>query len=137
MTATNPPAAGLTPRHLRSCPPSPNCVCSDAADAHHIKALVLCAEPEVVWQALGKAIAALPRARVVTLTEDYLHAECRSALFRFIDDLELELRAHDNRIAVRSASRLGYWDMGVNRKRVEHLRRLLATQGLVEPAKYG
>lgn len=91
----------------------------------------------MVWQALGKAIAALPRARVVTLTEDYLHAECRSALFRFIDDLELELRAHDNRIAVRSASRLGYWDMGVNRKRVEHLRRLLATQGLVEPAKYG
>jgi uncharacterized protein (DUF1499 family) len=137
LITTNPAATCLTPGHLRPCPPSPNCVCSEADDAHHIEALILRVDPAVVWQILSKMIAALPRTRIVTLTGDYLHAECRSALFRFVDDLELELRAQDNRIAVRSASRLGYWDLGVNRKRVERLRHLLATQGLVESGACG
>jgi len=55
-------------------------------------------------------------------TSDYLHAECRSAWFGFVDDLELHLRPSEASIAVRSASRLGYSDLGVNRRRVEDLR---------------
>ena len=66
-------------------------------------------------------------------TDDYLHAECRSALFGFVDDLELHLRASDGIIAVRSASRLGYGDLGVNRRRVESLRSALARQDMVRP----
>jgi uncharacterized protein (DUF1499 family) len=63
-------------------------------------------------------------------SDDYLHAECRSAVFGFVDDLELHLRRQSNSIAVRSASRLGYRDFGVNRKRVERLRAVLAAQGV-------
>ncbi len=73
----------------------------------------------------------LPRARIVEETEDYLHAECRSALFGFVDDLELQLRPSESIIAVRSASRLGYSDFGVNRRRVEALRESLAGRGVL------
>jgi uncharacterized protein (DUF1499 family) len=59
---------------------------------------------------------------VVSLEPGYLHAECRSALMGFVDDLELHLRAAEGTIAVRSASRLGWSDMGVNRQRVDTLR---------------
>ena len=63
---------------------------------------------------------------------DYLHAECRSAVFGFVDDLELNLRPAEGIIAVRSASRLGYSDLGVNRKRIETLRTALIRQGIVK-----
>ena len=73
----------------------------------------------------------LPRTRIVTETDDYLHAECRSAFFGFVDDLELHLRPTQGIIAVRSAARLGHSDFGVNRKRVENLRALLHRQGVI------
>ena len=65
------------------------------------------------------------------MTDDYIHAECSSAVFGFVDDLELHLRAAQKLIAVRSASRLGHSDFGVNRKRVENLRTRLQKQGVV------
>jgi uncharacterized protein (DUF1499 family) len=69
------------------------------------------------------------------MKDDYLHAECRSALFRFVDDLEIQLRPGEGIAAVRSASRVGYSDLGVNRKRVESLRAELAEAGVVsDPA---
>jgi uncharacterized protein (DUF1499 family) len=74
---------------------------------------------------------------VVTQTSEYLHAECSSALFGFVDDLELQLRGPERRIAVRSASRLGYGDLGVNRARVEELRTLLVDTGVVRRAAAG
>jgi len=64
-------------------------------------------------------------------TDDYLHAECSSAFFGFVDDLELHLRPGQGTIAVRSAARLGHSDFGVNRKRVEKLRSLLTQQGVI------
>jgi uncharacterized protein (DUF1499 family) len=76
-----------------------------------------------VWRAVKEAVGAMPRHRIVTETGDYLHVECRSALCGFADDLELQLRPEEGVIAVRSASRLGYSDFGVNRRRVEFLRR--------------
>jgi uncharacterized protein (DUF1499 family) len=60
-----------------------------------------------------------------------LHAEVTSSFFGFVDDLELHLRPADRMIAVRSASRLGYSDFGVNRARIEHLRALLQEQKIV------
>lgn len=76
-------------------------------------------------------VAGLPRTAIVMQTDDYLHAECSSALFGFVDDLELHLRPEQNLIAVRSAARLGRSDFGVNRKRVENLRSLLRQQSVV------
>lgn len=63
----------------------------------------------------------MPRTEIVTASEDYLHAVCRTPR-GFADDLELRLDAEESAIHVRSASRLGIGDFGVNRKRVEALR---------------
>ena len=66
----------------------------------------------------------MPRASLVTATDDYLHAVCRTRL-GFTDDLECQLCRPAGVIHVRSASRLGYYDFGANRTRVEALRRAL------------
>lgn len=83
------------------------------------------------WRAARAAVAALPRTTLVADLPDYLHAECRSAFFGFVDDLELHLRAPQNLIAVRSAARLGRSDFGVNKKRIEALRVKLREQGVI------
>ena len=75
------------------------------------------------WAQLQSVVTAMPRIRVVKATEKYLHAECRSRFFRFVDDLEFKLDAIHKRIEVRSASRTGYFDFGVNRRRVDLIRR--------------
>ena len=75
-----------------------------------------------------------PRTEIVASSPGYLHAECTSALMGYVDDLELHMRPSDGVIAVRSASRIGYGDMGVNRKRVEDLRTDLAGNGTVQAA---
>jgi len=131
---TRPTDIGVIDGHLAPCPSSPNCVSSgaDAGDStHYVAPFVLATEPAVAWEAAGGAVAALPRTEIVTRSPDYLYAECTSALMGFVDDLELQLRAEDGIIAVRSASRIGYGDMGVNRKRVEQLRDTLVAKGAV------
>lgn len=77
------------------------------------------------------AIQALPKTDIVTSTSDYIHAECRSRVFGFVDDLEVQLRRAEKVIAVRSASRTGYSDLGVNRRRVETLRLQLQQAGVL------
>jgi len=131
---TRPTDLGVAGGHLAACPSSPNCVSSDAdpEDAtHHVAPLVLAAEPEAAWRAAETAVAGLPRSEIVAHRPDYLWAECTSALMGFVDDLELHLRADEGIIAVRSASRVGYGDIGVNRSRVEELRRTLVAGGAV------
>lgn len=123
---------GVSKGHLTPCPPSPNCVCSDARDdPHHVDPLRLIVPVEQAWPAVCAAVRALRGAHIVRETAEYLHAECRSTLFGFVDDLELLLCPDDSAIAVRSASRLGYSDLGVNRRRVEQLRAALARRGIV------
>ena len=117
---------------LSHCPSSPNCVSSDASDSRHrISPLQLAVSPAEAWRSAREAVMELPRTRIVKETEDYLHAECRSALFGFVDDLELQLRPSEKIIAVRSASRLGNSDLGVNRRRVENLRESLTRRGVL------
>jgi uncharacterized protein (DUF1499 family) len=55
---------------------------------------------------------------------DFLHASFRSRLFRFTDDVCCRLDREGDCIQIRSSSRLGYWDLGVNRRRVEQIRQL-------------
>ena len=80
---------------------------------------------------IRRAVADFPRTKVINETDDYLHAECSSAFFGFVDDLELHLLRSQRLIAVRSASRLGYSDFGVNRRRVENLRAELIKRGVI------
>ena len=64
----------------------------------------------------------MPRTTLVTENQNYLHFECRSRLFRFVDDLEFLIDPDARVIQVRSASRVGYSDLGVNRARVNQVR---------------
>ena len=129
---TRPGNLGVSEGKLADCPPSPNCVCSDAPrGSHFIEPLRLEGDPEQAWQAARRAVDAMPRTRIVRSEAGYLHAECRSAILGFVDDLELQLDAAGGVIGVRSASRLGWSDMGVNRRRVESLRAELAQAGVI------
>jgi uncharacterized protein (DUF1499 family) len=116
------PANVATPV-LKPCPNSPNCVSSDSTDDNHaVAALKFIGPPGKAWQAARAALLTLPRTKIVTDTGQTLHAECKSAIFGFVDDVDFELRADQGIIAVRSASRLGYSDFGVNRRRIEAVR---------------
>jgi uncharacterized protein (DUF1499 family) len=87
---------------------------------------------EAAWQALQKRLEATERVRIVDREPGYLHAEFSTRLLRFTDDVEFELRTGPGVIAVRSASRLGYYDFGANRSRIEKLRAELRADGVVE-----
>lgn len=126
---------GVENGRLTPCPSSPNCVCSDdPAGEHGIGPLVLAVPPAEAWPEVRQAAEDMPRCKIVEASDDYLHAECRSAIFRFVDDLEIQLRPQENLVAIRSASRVGHSDLGVNRKRVEELREELVARGTVKAA---
>jgi uncharacterized protein (DUF1499 family) len=110
---------------LPPCPATPNCVSSDATSSvHAIAPLTYPADLEVAqaWNALIDTIAAMPRMTIISRDPTYLHVEARSAIFRFVDDLEFQLRPEQQQIALRSAARLGISDLGVNRRRMEDIR---------------
>ena len=103
---------------LAPCKRSPNCVSSQAnpADAQHYIAPI-----HGTMEAVRAAVRAFPRATIILDDADYLRAEFRTRLMRFVDDVEFFF---DGRVVqVRSCSRLGRRDFGVNRERVEALRR--------------
>ncbi len=133
MLCAGPTAAEPMNRQLAPCPDRPNCVSSLATDEEH-RVEPFAPSGEQTWPALRAAVAALPRTRVVEDEPGYLHAECTSRIFRFVDDLELSQSEHSGHVDVRSASRVGYGDWGVNRARVEALRAALAEAGAVKSA---
>ena len=122
--AKNPANLGVADGKLRPCPDTPNCVCSmDSAAAHHIEPLAFMGDPDDAMSRLKAVLADQKRTQLVAEEADYLHAECASLVFRFVDDLEFYLDRLGKRIHVRSASRAGKYDFGVNRRRVEAIRR--------------
>lgn len=130
-SGTRPDTLGIKQGTLGTCPASPNCVSSDSHDTeHHVQPIQLAHSSDISWPRIRQQVTGLPRTRIISYTDNYLHAECSSRLFGFVDDLELHLRAEENIIAVRSASRLGYSDLGVNRRRIEDLRTLLRDAGI-------
>ena len=123
---------GVKDSRLAPCPWTPNCVSSDARDESHLAPGFRLAVPAAdAWRLARSAVLSLPRTKIIAETDDYLHAECSSAFFGFVDDFELHLRPTQGMIAVRSAARLGHSDFGVNRRRVETLRSLLARRGAI------
>jgi len=123
---------GVFDNKFSTCPGSPNCVSSDAEDKdHNIEFFKLNTGLENDWQAVHEIVASLKRTKIITFNENYIHAECSSAIFGFVDDLQLHLRKHGQYVAVKSASRLGYSDFGVNRKRIANLRELLLKNKII------
>lgn len=87
----------------------------------------------LVWKMARHLVVETERTRIVEESEFYLRAEARSKLVGFVDDLELALDPDARLLGVRSASRVGWSDRGVNRRRVERLRRQLVERKLIEP----
>jgi len=108
---------------LADCPGSPNCVNSqDSDEGHRVEALRFEGDPAQAWARLKDVVLAMPRTTLVEADDVYMHVEFRTAILRFVDDVQLMLDASAGVIHVRSASRVGYSDLGANRSRVEALR---------------
>ncbi len=111
---------------LSPCPSFPCCISSrnDATPRHRIEPFAATEDPIALFERLKVLLTNLPRTMVFTATDTYLHAVCRTR-FGFSDDVEFRLCLTGRVIHVRSASRIGIWDFGVNRRRIEKLRRQL------------
>ena len=111
---------------LPPCPDSPNCVSSQAdSDGPQVAPLQTGLTAEQAQAALVAELASRPRVTITLEEPGRVEAEFTSAMFRFTDDALFLIRP-DGSIDVRSASRVGYWDMGANRRRVESLRESLS-----------
>jgi len=117
---------GVKDGRLAPCRSTPNCVSSQADPADHEHYIAPIAFRGRMADLRG-AVEAMPRATVIAVDGKYLYAEYRTALMRYVDDVELYYDERAGLVHVRSASRLGRRDFGVNRKRVEELRSRLAT----------
>jgi uncharacterized protein (DUF1499 family) len=114
---------GVTYGKLSPCPDSPNCVSSQSTDKkHYIQPLRYQDRLPEARDRVISVLHSMDRSTVVTVQENYIHAEFTSRLFRFVDDVEFYFDDEHKTIHLRSASRTGYSDLGVNRKRVEHIR---------------
>lgn len=119
---------GVHGGRLTDCPSSPNCVSSQTADEdHRIAPFQYTGSKEDAFSRLKTVVASYERATVIEEGDDYLRAEFASAIMGFVDDVEFYF-PDETVIHVRSASRLGYSDLGVNRKRVEKLRKLFEAE---------
>ena len=117
------PSADFIERgQLAPCPSSPNCVSSLATDeGHRIAPLAIPGDAATQMASLLAVVGDMPRAEIQVETDNYLWVVFTSRLLRFRDDVEFLLGPGDA-VQVRSASRLGYSDLGVNRQRVETIR---------------
>jgi len=115
------------------CPDTPNCVSSLAKNPkYRVEPFKLKKDPKTSWNIVKKTVELLPRTKVVSADNSDIHAECKSMIFRFVDDLTLHLTPSNSIIHIRSAARTGYSDLGVNRRRVENLRNKLQQNDIIE-----
>ena len=108
---------GVRDGRLIACPESPNCVSSyESSEEHAIAAL------DGNLNQVQQILVAMDGANIVEQSNNYLYAEFTSSLMGYVDDVEFLYDAASNTTQVRSASRIGYSDMGANRSRVEAIR---------------
>ena len=121
FSGKRPSDLGVTAGKLKAASPKPNSVASQA-DAGYAKIAPFAAgsDPQATWAKLCALVKA--EASIIKSSDDYLYAEYTSPLMGYVDDVEFLLQAEQGVIHLRSASRLGYSDMGANRKRIESLR---------------
>jgi uncharacterized protein (DUF1499 family) len=121
------PALGLIDQRLRPCGDTPNCVCSQCPETpHHIEPLAFDGDAQAEFQRLQSLLESFPRTTLVEQRPDYLRYEVVTRIVRYVDDVEFLLDPQAKLIHVRSASRVGRSDFGVNRARVEEIRRRFA-----------
>jgi uncharacterized protein (DUF1499 family) len=115
---------GVHAGRLTACPATPNCVISQGDDKpHHIDPFAYDGDDTAALETVRQVVQGMDGHRIVTQTDQYLHVEFRSKIMGFVDDVEFYLTG-TGVIHVRSASRVGYSDFGVNRKRLEEIRKM-------------
>jgi uncharacterized protein (DUF1499 family) len=119
-----------SPSRLAPCPRNPNCVSTQAPlGPQHMEPLRYKGALREARERLLRVLREHPRTRIVREEPAYLKAECRSLVFRFVDDVEFLFDDAGKWIHFRSASRLGRKDFGVNRKRMDAIRQAFEAAG--------
>lgn len=116
---------GIIDRKFHPCPKSPNCVSTQSTDEkHRMEPIQYSSTVDEAKVKIKNIITSFKRTKLITETDNYLHFEFRTATFKFVDDVEFYLDDKEKLIHFRSAARLGWSDMGVNRKRMGKIREL-------------
>ena len=105
---------------FRPCPDSPNCISTQANptnETHFIKPLTYHTSRQKAIEIIHHVITDMPRTKIITLSSNYIHIEFTTTLWRFVDDVEFYFPADQKVIHFTSRSRIGYSDLGLNRKR--------------------
>ncbi|WP_373938241.1 DUF1499 domain-containing protein [Vibrio kanaloae] len=129
LTACSQGITDMEDRTSSPCGDKPNCVSTQDDRAQHALAAFELSDSANL-DAIEQVALTLPGSKTANRTENYLRIECTSRIMRFVDDLEL--RVTGGMLIVRSESRTGYSDFGVNRKRAEQLRTSLKSEGLIK-----
>ena len=129
MAAEPPMALGLQANdQLQPCPEKPNCVSTSAIDTdHRIDPIRIAGTPAEVLPRVKQAVESLGDVAWQSEGANYLHGIVYSKFWKFPDDVEFHYLEETENLLVRSASRIGYSDLGVNRKRVEKIKEILGT----------
>lgn len=124
---------GLMANKLKACPNTPNCVqSSDSTDeSHYMKPWKYSAPREITYKLILQKLEETNRVRIASAEENYIHAVFSIPLFGFKDDVEFYFPGNENTIYFRSASRVGHSDLGVNKRRMNTLRKALIRQGTI------
>ncbi|MFB1034260.1 MAG: DUF1499 domain-containing protein [Sinobacterium sp.] len=124
--SATPPKLGIMDRQLIPCPNKPNCVSSQATDKkHYIQPIHFTGTPQDAKNRLLQILNTLEQTKIIVVQENYIRVEFTSKIFQFIDDVEFYFPATNTEhiiIHFRSASRIGYSDLGANQKRIEQIR---------------
>ena len=112
---------------LPPCPKSPNCVSSQASDSHRIEPFKISGDAQRAFAKLRTILTQRADTRVIAADDSSIRVEFRTTL-GFVDDGLFVLDAANGLIQVRSAARLGYWDLGKNRRRMEEIRKLFLAE---------
>lgn len=123
FSASRPANLGVTDGTLAPVPESPNAVSTQTQRAHAaMNPIVVPVELKDPIQAVATVVRQMPRSTIIQQDRNYLHAEFRSTIFRFVDDVEFFFDSASRTLHFRSASRVGHSDLGANRQRMEDFR---------------
>ncbi|MCB0326805.1 MAG: DUF1499 domain-containing protein [Bdellovibrionales bacterium] len=121
---------GIKHGKLLKCPNSPNCVSTSelSTSKKYVRPLPFSHSAFALKDIIRSYFRDQTAYTKVHEGEFYFHYEFRSKIFKFVDDVELLISPEDQIIHIRSASRVGYWDLGANRRRVSHIRKDIQTK---------
>jgi uncharacterized protein (DUF1499 family) len=120
---------------LNGCSPLPNCVSSTTWIFYNkTSPFELLIPGKDAWPIIKDVISKIPRTKIIEDNDVYIHAKCTTLVFRFVDNLELVLSEDQKMISVRSSSTFAIFDLGVNHRRINKLRKQLEEMKIIKPS---